>query len=256
MMINACSPIICLYPFMPNSMSRVPKSPPKSVRREILRDSIKEAASTLFIQRGFQGTSLVDIAEVMGVTRTAIYYYFRNKDAILSELTSEITEMAAKLAEEVVTEEVDPVTTLQKLVARHARLILTHPLQFRVVERNEEQLSPPLRKKAQAARRLVLDLFATAVDAGVQSGHFRNVNPKVSAFAILGMCNWGAWWFTPAGGVSLDEVVDMIVDFAMHSVLRVETRRLRDGSVAEAMRQIKEDLAVLERRLSGLPVTE
>ena len=74
-------------------MPNPPRTNAKSSRRELLQESILEAASTLFIQRGFQGTSMGDIAQAMGVTRTAIYYYFRNKNDILRALTSEITEM-------------------------------------------------------------------------------------------------------------------------------------------------------------------
>ena len=79
-------------------MPNPPRTNAKSSRRELLQESILEAASTLFIQRGFQGTSMGDIAQAMGVTRTAIYYYFRNKNDILRALTSEITEMAGKIA--------------------------------------------------------------------------------------------------------------------------------------------------------------
>lgn len=234
-------------------MARSVNSPQKTIRRELLQDSIMEAASRLFIQRGFQGTSMGDIAEAMGVTRTAIYYYFRNKEAILRELTSGITEMAAKLAVGVTTEQADPEETLRKLVAQHASLILANPLQFRVVERNEEQLSPAIKKKAEASRRMVLERFSAAIDAGIRTGQFRNVNPKVAAFAIIGMCNWGAWWFNPKGTLGFDDVVKTIVDLAMNSVLRVEGRQLRDDSIAEVVRQLREDLSVLERRISELP---
>ncbi|ROT46437.1 TetR/AcrR family transcriptional regulator [Pusillimonas sp. NJUB218] len=234
-------------------MARSVNSPQKTVRRELLQDSIMEAASRLFIQRGFQGTSMGDIAEAMGVTRTAIYYYFRNKEAILRELTSGITEMAAKLAVGVTTEHADPEETLRKLVAQHASLILANPLQFRVVERNEEQLSPSIKKKAEASRRMVLERFSAAIDAGIRTGQFRNVNAKVAAFAIIGMCNWGAWWFNPKGALGFDDVVKTIVDLAMNSVLRVEERQLRDGSIGEVVRQLRDDLSVLERRISELP---
>lgn len=247
------SPIISALLVAEVSMSRTVNSPQKTVRRELLYDSIMEAASRLFIQRGFQGTSMGDIAEAMGVTRTAIYYYFRNKEAILRELTSGITEMAAKLAVGAATEQSDPEGALRKLVAQHASLILTHPLQFRVVERNEEQLSPPIKKKAEAARRMVLEKFSAVIDSGIRTGQFRHVNAKVAAFAIIGMCNWGAWWFNPRGTLSFDEVVKTIVDLAMGSVLRIDGRQLRGNSLGEVVRQLREDLNVLERRISDLP---
>lgn len=234
---------------MPKTSSKKPAPAPKSSRRELLQESILEAASTLFIQRGFQGTSMGDIAEAMGVTRTAIYYYFRNKEAILRELTTEITGMAGKQAAQVDDSNSDPMEALRQLVLRHARLILGHPLQFRVVERNEENLSPALRKEAEASRRLVLSRFQAVIEAGMQAGQFRIVDPKIAAFAILGMCNWSAWWFSASGKVPLEDVAQMLATFALQSVVRGEERRSRENSVDESLRQLREDLALLERRL-------
>ena len=235
---------------MPKTSSKKPAPAPKSSRRELLQESILEAASTLFIQRGFQGTSMGDIAEAMGVTRTAIYYYFRNKEAILRELTTEITGMAGKQAAQVDDTNSDPMEALRQLVLQHARLILGHPLQFRVVERNEENLSPTLRKEAEASRRLVLSRFQAVIEAGMQAGQFRIVDPKIAAFAILGMCNWSAWWFSASGKVPLEDVAQMLATFALQSVVRGEERRSRENSVDESLRQLREDLALLERRLS------
>ena len=230
-------------------MPKPPRVSAKSSRRELLQESILEAASTLFIQRGFQGTSMGDIAEAMGVTRTAIYYYFRNKGDILRALTSEITEMAGKIDANTLEQQRDPSDALAELVRGHARLVLSHPLQFRVVERNEEHLTPTLRKKAEASRRLVLDRFVTAIEAGIKAGQFRDVEPKVTAFALLGMCNWGAWWFNPKGAISLEQVVNGIANLALNAVVRGEERRLRNDSIDETMRQLREDLNLLEKRL-------
>src|SRR5690554_8188928 len=100
-------------------MSIAPLADTKLGRREQLKEAILEAASLLFIEQGFPGTSMVDIANAMGVTRTAIYYYFRNKQDILNELTATVTEMAAKLAEATLAQQQDPLLALQKLVSQH-----------------------------------------------------------------------------------------------------------------------------------------
>ncbi|MBC7203983.1 MAG: TetR/AcrR family transcriptional regulator, partial [Pusillimonas sp.] len=113
----------------------------------------------------------------------------------------------------------------------------------------EEHLTPTLRKKSEASRRLVLDRFVTAIEAGIKAGQFRDVEPKVTAFALLGMCNWGAWWFNPKGAIALEQVVNSIVNLALSAVVRGEERRLRNESIDETMRQLREDLNLLEKRL-------
>ena len=98
---------------------------------EALRSAILDAAATLFIERGTGGTSMQDIAEALGLSRTAVYYYFKNKDAILRALTEEVLNTARKLAGDTVARaDLDPVQALGALVTQHADLILSRPAEF------------------------------------------------------------------------------------------------------------------------------
>ncbi|MER5436948.1 helix-turn-helix domain-containing protein, partial [Streptomyces sp. NPDC002588] len=53
-------------------------------RRELVENEMFEQASRLFAERGFAGTNLGDIAEAMGITRPALYYYVKSKDDLLA----------------------------------------------------------------------------------------------------------------------------------------------------------------------------
>ena len=57
-----------------------------STRRELVENEMYEHAARLFAERGFAGTSLQDVADAMGVTRPALYYYVKSKDELLSKL--------------------------------------------------------------------------------------------------------------------------------------------------------------------------
>ena len=58
-----------------------PDAPPPDTRQRIL-----DVALDLFIEQGFDGTSLRQIAEQLGVTKAALYYHFESKDDILMAL--------------------------------------------------------------------------------------------------------------------------------------------------------------------------
>ena len=53
--------------------------------RSAKRDAVLSAAARLFTHRGFQGTSLDDIAQSLGVTKPTLYHYVANKEEILFE---------------------------------------------------------------------------------------------------------------------------------------------------------------------------
>lgn len=74
--------------------ARVPSPPPTPVRATDPRGSrpsagaqrVLDAALDLFSERGFEGTSLQDIADRLGVTKAAVYYHFHTKDELLQAL--------------------------------------------------------------------------------------------------------------------------------------------------------------------------
>lgn len=221
-----------------------------TVKGETLRKAILDAASKLFMERGLGGTSMQDIADALGLTRTAVYYYYKNKEAILESLTEDVTLSARRLAAEVAARvDLEPGEALRDLVEHHARLILFRPFEFRVADRNESDLPPKLRAAAEAARRGVLKNFANVIERGVRAGHFRMVDARIAAFAIIGMCNWTAWWFKAGGRRTEAEIADVLADLAIHALKREAGRKARKADVHESIRLLREDLAYLEKQL-------
>ena len=211
----------------------------------ILPQSILDAATKLFIERGFDGTSMYDIADALGVTRTAVYYYFKNKEAILAALTEGVTRIAGQIAEQLADhKELEPISALRKLVVQHTNLIL---------DRNEERLPPKRREGARRSRQTVLNNFTAVIERGVQSGQFRQVDPRIAAFAMLGMCNWTAWWYQPGGRKTRDEISSLIADLAINAVMRPLSESARSSDVSESLRLLREELAFLEQRINKQP---
>ena len=62
-----------------------------------MRDRILAVALDLFTERGYDGTSLREIAEKLDVTKAALYYHFKSKDALLISLVVEWREQVTEL---------------------------------------------------------------------------------------------------------------------------------------------------------------
>jgi len=220
----------------------------RPTRSDAQRQTILDAASLLFIEKGFGGTNFNDIADAVGVTRTALYYYFPSKESILEALTEDVTEKAGKLAQTVPRRDQLPADeALRQLILRHAGLILSHPVQFRVVERSESDLPASRRTAAQNARRSVLDNFVAVIERGIQSGQFRRTDAHVAAFSIIGMCNWCAWWFDESGQMTAEAVAASIADFALRALVAGKPQHASSvDPLQDAMAQIRNALAVLD----------
>jgi AcrR family transcriptional regulator len=224
-----------------------------TAKGEALRNAILDTAARLFLERGTNGTSMQDIADALGVTRTAVYYYFKNKDEILVTFSERIVlaakDFTAKLATRT---DLDPVEALRQLVEHHTSLILSRPLEFRVGDREERYLPQKHRLAVLAARRAVLENFTQVIERGIKMGHLRVVDPRLAAFSLIGMCNWAAWWYKPEGRLSSREIAAIVGDLAVHSLKREDGRKLKNGNVRDSLRALREDVSFLERALAEL----
>ena len=224
-----------------------PKAMGKS-KKEALRRTVLEAAARLFAQRGFGGTNLQDIADALGISRPALYYYFKSKEEILASLVEEVTIFSGHQATQLAAKaDFNPSDTLRQMAFNHAKWLLEHTVQFRVVDRTENDLPAATRRTHDRAKRALLDNFVRTIERGIEVGHFRPVDATVAAFSIIGMCNWTAWWFVPEGRLPAAEVAKSIADLAVAGLRQGDNVLPREFGAEEALRRVRDDLAHLER---------
>ena len=114
----------------------------------------------------------------------------------------------------------DPLTRLRQFAAAHTRWRLEHPdiaegfdlalgASARVNRLPEEH-----RRRVRAIKRMYLDELRSILKAGARSGTFDFADVRVTAFAIVTLCQAAHTWYDPEGHLSVDEVAAMYADFA------------------------------------------
>lgn len=226
-----------------------------TARRELVEAEIYEQATRLFAERGFAGTSLADIAEAMGMTRPALYYYVKNKDELLARLVTEITQSPADAVTDIADRtDLGAEEKLRTLVHMIAGRQARHAARFRLVIRSESELPTEVAIAHETAKRRVLDGFCRVVDEGVRRGEFRPRDTRTTALALIGMCNWIAWWYRPGGPQSEDDLADAMGDMAVDMVAQPPDRvpgDARPDDPAAALTLLRQDLDYLERVLGS-----
>ena len=153
-----------------------------------LRQQILFTAKNLFIQQGYHGLSMRQIAETIGVSKAALYYHFRDKEELLlAILDSYLDEIEAEL-QRIQKEQTDARQRIRAMV----EMILLQPANQRAVIRLSSQemaqLSLPARQAFdQSYHRKFIDRIRSIFWEGMQSGELRPVDPTVAAWALLGM---------------------------------------------------------------------
>lgn len=141
------------------------------------RRTIVRTARRLFAERGYDATSLQQIADAMGVQKANVYYYFRTKDAILSELLREMTAPLRALVDRL-RDEPDPDRRVRMLAATYAREVVRS---YRVD--GPLNLGDPMLLRDAEASAVVDGLAADAID--VLFGPYPTPDQRVGLWTIL-----------------------------------------------------------------------
>lgn len=211
-----------------------------------MTSELLDKATELFAAKGYETTTLQDIADAVGVSRSALYHYVSSKDELLTVLVEQVSRGLAEVLEELAARQ--DLSAREKLVNVVGLMVhqrAEHPDQFRILDRSETVLPEPAGTEHLEAKRTVVRELVKMIVTGTESGDFRQVDARTAALSILGMCNWVAWWFRP--GSDIQPVVETITGFA-ESML-VADNGLRDPQSRKLLQQLQRVAADLERRL-------
>jgi AcrR family transcriptional regulator len=187
----------------------------RSKRRELIESEIYDKAAELFAERGYAGTTPQDIADAVGITRQALYYYVNSKEELLSNLVSEFAVKNVADMRRIVSENADPRAAIRGLALHLVAERAADGRRFRLLDRSESALPPELAEGYQRGRREALAVVIALIEQGVKAGLFTTPDPRVAALTIMGMCNWVAWWFEPGDDRPSAPVAEQIADAAV-----------------------------------------
>lgn len=177
------------------------KSAPSESRRDILR-----AAARLFQERGYDATSMQDIASALNFSKAALYHHFESKEEILFQIMSYGMDIFEEKVLGAVAGITDPEQRLRACIALHVGLVLGGRDREITVILHENRTLPAEAGRQINARKKRYVVYLGELIAQVQSqrGLARPaVEPQTAAFALLGMINWMYQWYRPEG--PLDE---------------------------------------------------
>ncbi|WP_430335959.1 TetR/AcrR family transcriptional regulator [Rhodococcus sp. ACT016] len=214
----------------------------------MVENEIFEHAARLFAERGFASTNLQEIADAVGLTRPALYYYVKSKDELLARLVSSTTgDATAELRKINRRADLDPTEKLRAIARASVLRQAHHPARFQMIIRSEADLPAELSKSHEAGRRAVLNELAKVLDSGIRSGHFRPQDTQVAALTLIGMWNWMPWWYRPDGRLSADAVADQMADMAVAAVAQHSQRIPETAGPKAALALLRQDLDLLDR---------
>jgi len=179
-------------------------------------ERIRRAAAALFREKGFNGTSMADLAAAVGITKSSLYHHFSSKQALLLEIL-ELTVDRVTPALRAVAESERPATErLRRAVVMHVVEGLRDRDNLACFVEEGRYLEPAYMEAYVAKRDRYEHYVRRIIRDGIASGEFRPVDPRLTAMAILGMANSAVRWYRPEGDYTPEEIgasfAELVVD--------------------------------------------
>jgi len=176
------------------------------------RRAILETAARLICERGYEGTSIQDIAAACQLTKAGLYHHIRSKEHLLLEIMNYGMDI---FEEHVVTPALpilDPLERLTTCMERNILLVAEErSKEVTIILHEHNTLTGEARAHIDARKKRYVRLLEASFAEAMREGRIRSVNPKVAAFAFLGMVLWTYKWFRPDGAISRDTLAREMV---------------------------------------------
>jgi AcrR family transcriptional regulator len=164
----------------------MPKGTPLTEEeQEKRRHEIFHAVVKVFLKKGFQETSMREIAEAAGLGKSTLYDYFKTKDDILlyffEDQLNDLTEEAQKIA--IQNKSADK--RLRLITQMHMEFLQANKSLFMKMSMEAQRLKPESQKQIQEKRHAYQDLIRALIDEGIREGTFRKVDSLLAARILI-----------------------------------------------------------------------
>lgn len=184
------------------------------------RVALLAVAEGLFAERGFQATSIRDVAAALELQAGSLYAHIDSKDDLLWESVSAAADRFFAAVEPIVQSDLVPIEKLRRVIAAHVAVI-TENLAAAAVFSTEWRHLADKRKLRFAARRDDYEgMVRSLVVDCIREGLFAAVDEKFATLLILSSINWIYQWYSPDGPMTADEISRKLTDMLFNGLRR------------------------------------
>ncbi|HUV09765.1 MAG TPA: TetR/AcrR family transcriptional regulator [Acidimicrobiia bacterium] len=194
--------------------------PRRSAKWTARRDDIVDVSAQVFARQGYHATGIAELCAVNGVGKGAFYYYIGSKEELLAAIHDRVMDEVMVGADRVAAADGTPSVQLAMLGDELLDVIHRYPDHVWVFLHEFPALTDDRAEQFRVRRREYERRVETVLQAGVDSGEFRAVDARLTAFAWLGMHNYTYLWLKAGGRVSARDVAAPFADIFLHGIAR------------------------------------
>jgi TetR/AcrR family transcriptional regulator, cholesterol catabolism regulator len=200
------------------------KPRPTRARRSVADDRwevILNAAGRLFLEKGYAGATVQDVAGEAGMLSGSLYYYIDSKEDLLFALVERVHASGLLYLDDPGVREGDAISRLHRFIDLWGVRIERNRDWSLLVEREFRTLSDDRRQRILEQRAAYERVLRSIISDGVSEGVFEpSTDAVVATQVIFQMLNYTTLWFRPGGRLSFPEVIALEREFIIRGLSR------------------------------------
>jgi AcrR family transcriptional regulator len=185
---------------------------------ETRKDQIVATASELFRLRGYQSTSVRDIARELDLQGGSLYAHIASKDAVLREIVRRAAAAFSEAVAPIAAEPGPAAERLRRMVHAHIDVVVTRLNDATVFFQDWRHLNEPGRAEVLTLRDNYEALFRQVLAEGVARGEFSERDPRLMSILLLSALNALPGWYQPNGPLSSGEIAEEFADIFLRGL--------------------------------------
>jgi len=219
--------------------------------RELVEEEVMRVATACFNERGYQATTIEEIAARVEISRVTFYTYFKSKEELLQAIFARGLRDYEQGLAAILQEDLPRREKLRRIMALQIASLTTEQPAIRLFFTEEHHLPPQLARYVQEFHRRIDRLLEQEIVNGIERGELMNVHPRLLMYAFMGMCNWVYRWYRPGGVITPDAIVDTFSQILQSGCLRSE-KNSTEIPVSERLQRLEEDMGEIKKELKNV----
>ena len=192
--------------------------PRRSEKWKARRRAIVDTSAGVFAQRGYHATGIVELCEANGLGKGAFYHYIGSKEELLAAIHDRVMDEVLLGAGRVAAADGSPSAQLAMLGDELLDVIHRYPDHVWVFLHEFPALTAERAEQFRVRRREYERQVEAVVQAGIDAGEFRDVDPRLTALAWLGMHNYTYLWLKVDGRLTARDVAKPFADIFIRGI--------------------------------------
>src|ERR1051325_9322478 len=154
---------------------------------DFMRNRVFEVAAEVFHRKGYDNTSMSDVATAAGLTKAGLYHHVSSKESLLYTVLDSGLDLTESYVMKPLESIPDPLDRLKAMIDLHLRLVLEERnLEVTGLLHECKTLSPSDRARINRRKKEYVRMATDLIAEVVKKYNVKNIKPKLAAYALLG----------------------------------------------------------------------